>query len=380
MKDNPNAAAITPAVHLEFIQNQVGLPEDTSLEQIEEYHRAVFMHHHARELQLHEQEARIHQDRLAHIEDRLKDTHGKLASLDKLIPVNVSGEPDTKPTMPWNTWDAVMFASSALGILCLLVFGVLNISFNLLESGLVTFVENPVRSYFWAALLPIGALGVKVGWDSFQSRRARDLYLGTCLAAGLIGVLVWLASYSIVYPTLSKSTAEHLQTLSVFDQPQNGFLSGTTASGVKYVDAIIVASQAIAEIFLSAALGIYMTVIYARHRPVRLAGNPLFMQLDQERQSLEGSVAQERMALGEARGNQTRLENQLAALLSYARSLYQKEAALRRDQSQQKRALLDQISEQLRTQLQTFENANGDHRHGNGVGNGNPALTSTTGQ
>lgn len=373
---NGNAnGAITPAVHLEFIQNQAGLPEESGLEQIEEYHRAIFLHHHAREMELNEQQARIHQDRLAHLEDRLKEMHGKLGALEKLIPVNHNGEPDTKPTAPWNIWDRAMFCAAGLGILCLLVFGVLNISFNLLESGLVTFVENPVRSYFWAALLPIGALGVKVGWDSIQSRRARDIYLGICLVSGMLGVLVWLGAYSVVYPTLSKSTAEHLQTLSVFDQPQHGFLAGTTAGGVKIVDAVIVASQAIAEIFLSAALGIYMTVIYSRHRPVRLAGNPLFTQVDEERQSLEDNVAQERMALAEARGNQTRLENQLAALLSYARSLYQKEVALRRDQSQQKRILLDQISEQLRTQLQSFENGNGDHR-----GNGKPALTSSSAQ
>jgi hypothetical protein len=129
------------------------------------------------------------------------------------------------------------------------------------------------------------------------------------------------------------------------------------------VDAVIVAAQAIAEIFLSAALGIYMTVIYARHRPVQLAGNPLFTQLDQERRSVESDVARERLALAEARGNQNRLESQLTALVSYARSLFQKETALRQDQSLQKRALLDQISEQLRSQLQTFENGAANNRN-----------------
>jgi hypothetical protein len=41
-----------------------------------------------------------------------------------------------------------MFASALLGIIGLLVFGVLNVSVNLLESGLVTFLESPVRAYF----------------------------------------------------------------------------------------------------------------------------------------------------------------------------------------------------------------------------------------
>jgi hypothetical protein len=296
------------------------------------------------------------------LEARLKEVHARLAGMEKLVPVTNNGEADIKPTAPWNAWDMFMFTVAGLAVLALLAFGVLNISFNLLESGLVTFLENPVRSYFWAALLPIGALGVKIGWDFIQSPRRREIYVWSCLAAGIIGVLVWLAAYSTVYPTLSKSTTEQLATLSVFDAPnsQNGFLRGTTAGGAKVVDAVIVAAQAIAEIFLSAALGIYMTVIHGRHRKVMLAGNPLFTQLDQERRGLEEDVARERLAIAEARGSQTRLENELTALIAYARSLFQKEAALRQDQSQQKRILLDQISEQLSAQLRTFEN--GDRR------------------
>ena len=98
------------------------------------------------------------------------------------------------------------------------------------------------------------------------------------------------------------------------------------------------------------------TTIYLRHRPVRLAGNPLFIQRDEERRLLEESVEKERAALAEANGNHHRLQNQLTALLSFARCMFHKEAALRRDQGRQKRLMLDQISEQLRTQLQSMEN------------------------
>jgi hypothetical protein len=62
------------------------------------------------------------------------------------------------------------------------------------------------------------------------------------------------------------------------------------------------------------------------------------------------------MALGEAKGNRTRLENQLVALLAYAKSMFQKELALRRDQSEQRQAWLDQLSQHLRTQLETMPN------------------------
>jgi hypothetical protein len=360
-----NGGTISPSVHLEFIQNQVGLSDSDSLEEIEAYHRALFLHQHAGAMEMNQQQARIHEDRLAHMETRLKEIHTKLGGLEKLVPVRTNGEADIAPTAPWNNWDRSMFAIAALGILCLLAFGVLNISFNLLESGLVTFLQNPIRSYFWAALLPIGALGVKIGWDFIQDQRRRDRYLWCCLTAGVLGVIVWLAAYATVYPTLSKTTTEHLASLSVFDQgsANDGFLRGTTAGGAKLVDAIIVAAQAIAEIFLSAALGIYMTVIYARHRPVLLAGNPLFTQLDEERRAVEENVARERMALAEARGNQNRLESQLTALVSFARSLFLKESTLRRDQSQQKQILLDQISEQLRTQLKTFENGAVNNRN-----------------
>lgn len=348
-------ATITPAVHLEFIQNQTGLPEDAGIKEVEDYHRALFLHHHAQELERFQQQARTHEERLEHLDARLKGTHAKLGGMEQLIPVDLEGEPDIKPTLPWNRWDRAMFVVAALAIVSLLVFGVLNISFNLLESGLVTFVENPVRAYFWAALLPVGALAVKVGWDFLQSRRLRDAYLWASLVIGIVGVLVWLGAYAAVYPTLSKSTKEHIESLSVFEQGGSSE-AGITVGGAKWVDVITVVSQATAEIFLSAVLGMYMTMLYTRHRPVRLAGNPLFTQLDQERRTLEESVEQERMALADARGNQTRLENQLSALLSFARSMFHKEAAQQRDHSRQKRVLLDQISEQLRSQLQHVEN------------------------
>lgn len=359
--------AITPPVHLEFIQNQAGLPDGEGLEEIEGYHRALFLHHHAGELEKFQQQGRIHEDRLAHLETRLKETHARLAGLEKLIPVNLDGEPDTKPTAPWNFWDRAMFAAAALGIVCLVVFGILNISFNLLESGLVTFLENPVRAYFWAALLPVGALAVKVGWDFLPSGRTRDIYLWTCLVAGIVGVLVWVVAYAAVYPTLSKSISEHIESLSVNDQGASpgGSLMALNAAGAKWIDVITVAAQAVAEIFLSAVLGMYLTLIYSKHRPVRLAGNPVFTQLDEERRLLEESVARERLALAEAKGNQSRLENQLTALVSYAKSMFQKETALRRDQSQQKRIMLDQISDQLRNQLETIGNDNGSGRNQN---------------
>ncbi len=346
-------AAAGPTVHLEFIQNQAGLPEAEGLAAVDSYHRAVFMHHHARDFERFQQQARIHSDRLAHLEGRLGEINAKLAGQEKLVAVKIDGEPDVQPSAPWNIWDRAMFGAALAGVLALLVFGVLNISFNLLESGLVTFVETPIRAYFWAALLPVGALAVKVGWDFLQSRRKREVYLWCCLTLGILGVLIWMSAYATVYPTLSKSTSEQIEALSVFNN--SAARPGTTASGVKWTDVAIVASQATAEIFLSAVLGIYMTMIYMRHRPVRLAENPVFRQLDQERRSLEENVERERIAMGEAKGGENRLENQLSALVSYAKSLFQHEAALRRDQLHQKRLLLDQISEQLRNQLQTMQ-------------------------
>ena len=347
-----NTPAITPPVHLEFIQNQALLGETSGVAEVEAYHKALFLHQHAREVERYEQEIQLHQDRLAHLSGRLGETQSKLAAMDKLLPASADGEAETVRYTPWNGWDLSMFVAAGLGILALLTFGVLNISFNLLESGLVTFTEHPFRAYFWAALLPVGALGVKIGWDFLRSRRLRTFYVWTCLLLGLGGVGAWVGTYAIVYPTLSRSAAEEVASLSVFQDSQADTL---TAGGVKKLDAMIVASQAVAEIFLSAVLGIYMTTIFLRHRSPRLGTNPHFLQVDQERADLEKSVEQERRSLGEARGNRARLENQQAALVAFARSMYQKETALKHDQAHQKRLLLDQISEQLKTQLQTVE-------------------------
>jgi len=177
-----NSPSITPAVHLEFIQNQLENSDPSGHEEIEKYHRALFLHHHAVEWEKYREQAKVHQQRLSFLEGRLQSTELVLSEKTQLLPVTVDGEEDCKPNSPWNAWDVAMFAACAVGIICLITFGVLNISFNLLESGFITFRENPFRSYLWAALLPVGALAVKVGWDFLQERKRRDVYLWSCLA------------------------------------------------------------------------------------------------------------------------------------------------------------------------------------------------------
>ena len=356
---NANSTSIVPAVHLEFIQNELENPEATSIEQVEDYHRALFLHHHAVEWEKYRQQARTHEDCLAYLEGQLKSTDSVLSSRSKLVPVAVDGEDDTKPTSPWNAWDLLMFVLCSLGIVCLITFGIWNISFNLLESGLITFRENPIRSYLWAALLPVGALAVKLGWDFLQDRKRRDVYLWTCLLLGMLGVLVWAGAYACVYPTLSKGIDEHIATLTVFDNASpSSSAGGLNFAGAKWIDVITVASQAIAEIFLSAVMGMYLTILYARHRPVRLALDPTFDQLTQERRNLETSIARERSSLGEANGNLVRLENQLSALIAYGRSVFHRERAQRKDQSEKRQVILDQLSEHVRNHLETSNSSN----------------------
>jgi hypothetical protein len=354
-----SSEAITPAVHLEFIQNQLDNGSASS-EEIEKYHRALFLHHHAIEWEKHRQQAKIHEDRLCFLEGRLKETQLGLSERQRLVPVTLDGQDDTQPSLPWNGWDRFMFVLGLLAIAALIGFGVLNISFNLLESGFVTFRENPIRSYLWAALLPVGALAVKIGWDLLQDPRQRALYLWTCLGAGICGVVVWVAAYACVYPTLSKGIDDQIAGLTVFDGPSHAAAPGARLNfaGAKWVDVVTVAGQAVAEIFLSAVIGMYLTTLYARHRPVRLAYDPAFSQLDQERHSLEESVARERSALGEATGNLVRLENQLSALIAYGKSMLHREAAKRQNQAEKRQIILDQLSDHLRHHLDSTEGNN----------------------
>jgi hypothetical protein len=227
---------------------------------------------------------------------------------------------------------------------------------------LVTFRENPLRSYLWAALLPVGALAVKLGWDLLRDRKRRDVYLWTCLTAGMLGVFVWVGAYALVYPTLSKGIDEHIAALTVFDKPSSG--SGLNFAGAKWIDVVTVSGQAIAEIFLSAVMGMYLTSLYAKHRPVRLAQDPAYLQLTQERSELDHAITKERLGLGEATGHVIRLENELAALIAYGKSMFLRETARRQDQSQKKQMILDHLSDNLRHHI---EGANPANRFNAGV-------------
>ena len=291
-------------------------------------------------------------DRLAFLETRLKETELRLSERPRLVPVTVDGREDIHPNPAWTKWDLCMFAACCLGIVCLIAFGISNISFNLLESGFVTFRENPLRAYLWAALLPVGALAIKVGWDCLrESHRLRaTFYLWTCLGLGVLGVLVWVAAYAYVYPSLSKGINDQIASLTVADAP-SGSTPGVNFAGAKSIDVITVAGQAIAEIFLSAVLGMYLTNLYTRHRPVKLAVDPAAAQLDQERTELEQRIARERTGLGDANGKITQLENQLAALLAYGKSMFHREVARRQDQTQKRQIILEQLSDHVRNHL-----------------------------
>jgi len=166
-------------------------------------------------------------------------------------------------------------------------------------------------------------------------------------------VLVWVAAYASVYPALSKGINDQIASLTVFDAPSTSGAAphGLNFAGAKWIDVITVAGQAVAEIFLSAVLGIYLTNLYLRHRPVRLARDPAAAQLDQERVSLEGSIARERQGFAEASGNIAKLENQLAALLAYGKSMFHRESARRQDQTQKRQIILEQLSDHVRHHL-----------------------------
>jgi hypothetical protein len=362
-ESKPTEGGITPPVHLEFIQNQLENPGAAvaAAGEIEQYHRALFMHHHAVEWEQARQKARTHAERLAFLEGRLKETELRLSERPGLVPVMVDGREDTAPSPPWNAWDKLMFIICGLGILCLIAFGVSNISFNLLESGFITFRENPIRAYLWAALLPVGALAIKVGWDTLPEKRIRDRYLWFCLAVGILGVLLWVGAYASVYPSLSKGINDQIASLTVFDAPSASGATprGLNFAGAKWIDVVTVSGQAIAEIFLSAVLGMYMTNLYARHRPVRLAADPAMAQLHQERGKLEESIARERQGLGEANGSIVKLENQLTALLAYGKSMFHRESARRQDQTQKRQIILEQLSDHVCNHLDPAEPGNG---------------------
>lgn len=355
------APDLHPQLHIDFIRNQALLTDTSGADAVEAFHRSLFLYQHATEFERWEQETKLHEARLVVLEVRMNEVESQLTGISHLLPnpignppASAAGEAQIRPpSTPWNGWDMTMFLLSGFGVIGLLIFGVLNISFNLLESGLVTFQETPIRAYFWAALLPAGALAVKVGWDCLRSPRLRGLYLWICLGLGLLGVLAWLSAYAAVYPSLSKNTAERIQSLSVFNNapPDTGWFLGSNAAGTRRTDIILVGSQALAEIFLSAVMGIYMTQLFLRHHAARSSANPRFQQLTEERRRLDAESTRERLGLAEARGQRSRLDHQLSALLAFARSTWQREVALRNDQSHQQRLLLDQIAAQLHDRL-----------------------------
>src|ERR1044071_10406516 len=98
----PSPESIVPAVHLEFIQNHLQNPADSSLESVEQYHRSLFLHHHAVEWERYRQQAGIHEDRLALLDGQLKNIDLALSARTRLVPATVDGQGETRPSGPWD--------------------------------------------------------------------------------------------------------------------------------------------------------------------------------------------------------------------------------------------------------------------------------------
>src|SRR5271167_3327276 len=101
---NPNEEGVSPPVHLEFIQSQLENPSSSAdaVVEVEQYHRALFMHHHAMDWEQARQKARTHAERLAFLEGRLKETQLRISERPGLVPVMVDGREDSAPSSPWN--------------------------------------------------------------------------------------------------------------------------------------------------------------------------------------------------------------------------------------------------------------------------------------
>lgn len=363
MNASPSPASVahsddteTAGIHLGFLRGvaDAGEDGDQGVTSVESYHRALFLQRHGVDLERCRQDRLVRETAIARLETRLAEARARLEGIEPSLAILEDGQPDQRPRPPWNPWSVSMFVASALGIVGLLAFGIFNISFNLLESGIVTFTSNPIRTYLWAALLPIGALAVKIGWDLLPPRSGRrDLYVASCLVLGLLGVLTWVGTYAVVYPSLSQSAADQIQALNVLDGPG----TDTRLFPARTLDAVLVASQAIAEIFLSAVLGIHLTQLHARHRPTRLADNPVFVRLDHERRTLETELAAERLALAQALGEETRLDHQLLNLVATARNRFQREVVRRRQLSHRKHRLIEETLADLGARLEALDRA-----------------------
>ncbi|MBT5926258.1 MAG: hypothetical protein HOH33_06535 [Verrucomicrobia bacterium] len=351
-----NGQEVDSFIHLEYIQYLADSRNGDGTAEVEAYHRALFMNQYGQELEHLKHKIQTHEERLEYLQPRLAKLRDQVKDVDSLVPVNHLDKPDVQPSQPWNMWDRFMFGLAGVGIFCLVIFGVLNISFNLIESGIVSFADYPYRAYFWAALLPVGAFAVKIGWDLIQPGSARLFYTWSCLVIGVIGVLVWVMTYASMYPSLSMSSAEQLASIQLFDANEGaGNIGDSMIGNVKWMDMVIVASQSLAEIFLSALLGIFMTTVYQRHRPVRLAINPLHQQRNEEREDFENALEAEQNQLAKSKGKEMKMESQLQVFLSYARTLYEKELVIRQRHSHRKHQMLSKIASDLRTRLEEVE-------------------------
>lgn len=259
-------------------------------------HRRIFESAHGEEVASAkadvERYEREHDDALREekrLKDKLRNTHPKT----KMSQATGGTEKSDTPFKNWNLRDQIVVAT-ALGMALICLFaGSINVYVNLLASGSPVFIDQPWTAILLSMLVPAGATSIKFGYNFIESDGMRLLYARLVYVVSGILLILWISLFAHSFHGVSAEID--------WDS------LGSTTTLQSFLDAAMVWTQSVAEMFIGASLFLVAEMTHQRYSSNYYMANPVFGETKRAYEAQQKILQQTEESLSQAQGRLDRI-------------------------------------------------------------------------
>ncbi|SFO40806.1 hypothetical protein SAMN04488056_105251 [Cohaesibacter marisflavi] len=181
---------------------------------------------------------------------------------------------------------------------------------NLVGSGVVVFLDNPLLPASMAALAPLCGFAIKSVHGFLRSGWQTRSYIFSLVSAMLVSVCLWIVLYAGSYHGLSPNALS------------GGFLDDASWwDGVR--DTIFIIVSLSTEILISAVFALRLTIIAGRYSPDYFRPNQDFIDLEKRESALEKHLLKLEDELDDLIAEHCRLEAELEGYINTALLMFE---------------------------------------------------------
>ncbi|TLP43451.1 hypothetical protein FDK21_18035 [Cohaesibacter sp. CAU 1516] len=181
---------------------------------------------------------------------------------------------------------------------------------NLIGSGVVVFLDNPLLPASMAALAPLCGFAIKSIHGFLRNGWQTRVYIFSLVSAMLVSVCLWILLYANSYHGLSSSVT-------------GGGILDETSWWDQVRDTVFIIVSLSTEILIGAVFALRLTIIAGRYSPDYFHTNQDYVDLKKRESALEKRLPKLEDELDEFLAEQGKLEAELAGYINTALLMFE---------------------------------------------------------